>query len=120
MILNQQEKNLYQIISIYESMGQTPKHLILKQELITKINVLIKISINGQILSNKVFAIMANNINETLDPAFLKPGKFDRKIEFQLLDTRRQGSIFQTLSSKKIYFDEGDLDDLIARLDKHF
>ena len=39
--------------------------------------------------------IMATNRADTLDPALLRPGRLDRKIEFPLPDRRQKRLIFQ-------------------------
>lgn len=38
---------------------------------------------------------MATNRHDTLDPALLRPGRLDRKIEFPLPDRRQKRLIFQ-------------------------
>jgi 26S proteasome regulatory subunit T3 len=45
------------------------------------------------VTSRKV--IMATNRADTLDPALLRPGRLDRKIEFPLPDRRQKRLIFQ-------------------------
>eukprot|EP00347_Sterkiella_histriomuscorum_P023388 403334824 len=47
-----------------------------------------------------VKVIMATNRADTLDPALLRPGRLDRKIEFPLPDRRQKRLVFQTLTSK--------------------
>lgn len=42
-----------------------------------------------------VKVIMATNRADTLDPALLRPGRLDRKIEFPLPDRRQKRLIFQ-------------------------
>jgi 26S proteasome regulatory subunit T3 len=42
-----------------------------------------------------VKVIMATNRVDTLDPALLRPGRLDRKIEFPLPDQRQKHLIFQ-------------------------
>jgi 26S proteasome regulatory subunit T3 len=42
-----------------------------------------------------VKVIMATNRHDTLDPALLRPGRLDRKIEFPLPDRRQKRLIFQ-------------------------
>jgi 26S proteasome regulatory subunit T3 len=45
-----------------------------------------------------VKVIMATNRHDTLDPALLRPGRLDRKIEFPLPDRRQKRLIFQVCS----------------------
>ncbi|TWW80158.1 26S proteasome regulatory subunit 6B [Takifugu flavidus] len=47
-----------------------------------------------------VKVIMATNRADTLDPALLRPGRLDRKIEFPLPDRRQKRLIFSTITSK--------------------
>ncbi|VDN13251.1 unnamed protein product [Dibothriocephalus latus] len=61
---------------------------------------------------------MATNRADTLDPALLRPGRLDRKIEFPLPDRRQKRLIFTTITSKMNLSDEVDLEDYIARPDK--
>lgn len=91
-----------------------------------------------------VKVIMATNRADTLDPALLRPGRLDRKIEFPLPDRRqkrlvfqvsfdtrltRRGSIFlcitasynvlqQVCTAKMNLSDEVDLEDYVSRPDK--
>lgn len=46
-----------------------------------------------------VKVIMATNRADTLDPALLRPGRLDRKIEFPLPDRRQKRLVFQVGSS---------------------
>lgn len=46
-----------------------------------------------------VKVIMATNRADTLDPALLRPGRLDRKIEFPLPDRRQKRLIFQVRCS---------------------
>lgn len=41
---------------------------------------------------------MATNRHDTLDPALLRPGRLDRKIEFPTPDRRQKRLIFQVKS----------------------
>jgi ATP-dependent Zn protease len=49
-----------------------------------------------------VKVIMATNRADTLDPALLRPGRLDRKIEFPLPDRRQKRLVFQVGSSTGI------------------
>lgn len=60
--------------------------------------------------------IMATNRADTLDPALLRPGRLDRKIEFpSLRDRRERRLIFSTIAGKMSLSPEVDLDSLIIR-----
>lgn len=65
-----------------------------------------------------VKVIMATNRADTLDPALLRPGRLDRKIEFPLPDRRQKRLVFSTITSKMNLSEEVDLEDYIARPDK--
>merc|ERR1719479_809359 len=65
-----------------------------------------------------VKVIMATNRADTLDPALLRPGRLDRKIEFPLPDRRQKRLIFQTITSKMNLSEEVDLEDYISRPDR--
>merc|ERR1711977_57565 len=55
---------------------------------------------------------------DTLDPALLRPGRLDRKIEFpNLRDRRERRLIFTTIASRMSLAPEVDLDSLIVRND---
>lgn len=62
--------------------------------------------------------IMATNRADTLDPALLRPGRLDRKIEFPLPDRRQKRLVFQSCTSKMNLSPEVDLEDYVARPDK--
>jgi len=98
--------------------------------------------------SVNVKVIMATNRQDTLDPALLRPGRLDRKIEFPLPDRRQkvcvisrhwyemvhiiwiilydsykwlifvQRLVFSTITSKMNLSDDVDLEDFVARPDK--
>jgi len=61
--------------------------------------------------SVNVKVIMATNRADTLDPALLRPGRLDRKIEFPLPDRRQKRLIFQTVTGKMNLSPEVDLED---------
>merc|ERR1712137_1282175 len=68
--------------------------------------------------TSNVKVIMATNRADTLDPALLRPGRLDRKIEFpNLKDRRERRLIFTTIASKMSLSPEVDLDSLIVRND---
>lgn len=50
--------------------------------------------------------IMGTNRADTLDPALLRPGRLDRKIEFPLPDRRQKRLIFQTVTNVMNVSDE--------------
>jgi 26S proteasome regulatory subunit T3 len=58
-----------------------------------------------------VKVIMATNRADTLDPALLRPGRLDRKIEFPVPDRRQRRLILSTLTSKMNLSEEVDLED---------
>lgn len=54
---------------------------------------------------------MATNRQDTLDPALLRPGRLDRKIEFPNPSRRERRLIFQTVTSKMNLSPDVDLED---------
>ena len=54
---------------------------------------------------------MATNRADTLDPALLRPGRLDRKIEFPLPSRRERRLIFQTCTTKMNLGPDVDLED---------
>ena len=56
---------------------------------------------------------MATNRHDTLDPALLRPGRLDRKIEFPMPDRRQKRLIFSTITGKMNLSEEVDLEDCI-------
>jgi len=67
---------------------------------------------------NTVKVIMATNRADTLDPALLRPGRLDRKIEFPMPDRRQKRLIFQTVTAKMNLSEEVDLEDYVSRPEK--
>jgi len=65
-----------------------------------------------------VKVIMATNRADTLDPALLRPGRLDRKIEFPVPDRRQKRLIFSVITSKMNLSEEVDLEDYVSRPDK--
>lgn len=58
--------------------------------------------------------IMATNRADTLDPALLRPGRLDRKIEFPLPSRREKRLIFQTVTNKMNLGPDVDLEDCLS------
>eukprot|EP00005_Dracoamoeba_jomungandri_P001971 CAMPEP_0174261374 /NCGR_PEP_ID=MMETSP0439-20130205/11390_1 /TAXON_ID=0 /ORGANISM="Stereomyxa ramosa, Strain Chinc5" /LENGTH=416 /DNA_ID=CAMNT_0015345837 /DNA_START=73 /DNA_END=1320 /DNA_ORIENTATION=- len=67
--------------------------------------------------SVNVKVIMATNRADTLDPALLRPGRLDRKIEFPVPDRRQKRLIFSVITAKMNLSDEVDLEDYVSRPD---
>lgn len=67
---------------------------------------------------SQVACIMATNRGDTLDPALLRPGRLDRKIEVPLPDRRQRRLIFQVCTKEMNLSDEVDLEDFVSRPDK--
>lgn len=68
--------------------------------------------------SSNVKVIMATNRADTLDPALMRPGRLDRKIEFpSLRDRRERRLIFSTVAGNMSLAPEVDLDSIILRND---
>merc|ERR1712093_77669 len=68
--------------------------------------------------SVNVKVIMCPNRADTLDPALLRPGRLDRKIEFPEPDRRQKRLIFQACTAKMNLGEEVDLEDYVSRPDK--
>jgi len=68
--------------------------------------------------TSNVKVIMATNRADTLDPALLRPGRLDRKIEFPLPDRRQKRLVFQVLTAKMNLHEDVDLEDYVQRPDK--
>jgi 26S proteasome regulatory subunit T3 len=67
---------------------------------------------------SNVKVIMCTNRADTLDPALLRPGRLDRKIEFPLPDRRQKRLIFQVVTGRMNLADDVDLEDYVSRSDK--
>lgn len=65
-----------------------------------------------------VKVIMATNRADTLDPALLRPGRLDRKIEFPNPSRRERRLIFQTITGKMNLAPDVDLEDFVGRPDR--
>merc|ERR1711937_442230 len=65
--------------------------------------------------TTNVKVIMATNRADTLDPALLRPGRLDRKIEFPMPDRRQKRLIFQVCTGKMNLGDDVDLENYITQ-----
>jgi len=68
--------------------------------------------------ATNVKVIMATNRADTLDPALLRPGRLDRKIEFPNPDRRQKRLVYQACTAKMNLGDEVDLEDYVNRPEK--
>jgi len=64
-----------------------------------------------------VKVIMATNRIETLDPALIRPGRIDRKIEFPLPDEKTKRRIFSIHTARMTLAPDVQLDDLVMSKD---
>ena len=60
-----------------------------------------------------VKVIMATNQIESLDPALIRPGRIDRKIEFPLPDQKTKRKIFQIHTSRMNLAEDVNLEEFI-------
>lgn len=60
---------------------------------------------------------MATNRIETLDPALIRPGRIDRKIEFPLPDEKTKRRIFNIHTSRMTLAEDVNLTELIMSKD---
>jgi SpoVK/Ycf46/Vps4 family AAA+-type ATPase len=60
---------------------------------------------------------MATNRIESLDPALIRPGRIDRKIEFPLPDIKTKRHIFKLHTSRMSLAEDVDLEEYIAAKD---
>ncbi|CAH1796211.1 unnamed protein product [Owenia fusiformis] len=65
-----------------------------------------------------VKVIMATNRIETLDPALIRPGRIDRKIEFPLPDEKTKRRIFNIHTNRMTLAQDVDLEDYIMAKDE--
>jgi 26S proteasome regulatory subunit T2 len=64
-----------------------------------------------------VKVVMATNRIESLDPALIRPGRIDRKIEFPLPDIKTKRRIFSIHTSRMTLAADVDLDEIITSKD---
>ncbi|ODN78685.1 26S protease regulatory subunit 4, variant 5 [Cryptococcus amylolentus CBS 6039] len=65
-----------------------------------------------------VKVIMATNKIESLDPALIRPGRIDRKIEFPLPDTKTKRHIFKLHTSRMSLAEDVDIEELVMTKDE--
>jgi 26S proteasome regulatory subunit T2 len=65
-----------------------------------------------------VKVILATNRIESLDPALLRPGRIDRKIEFPLPDIKTRRRIFQIHTSRMTMSDDVNLEEFVMTKDE--
>jgi len=68
--------------------------------------------------ATNVKVIMATNRPDTLDPALLRPGRLDRKIEFPNPDRRQKRLVFQACTAKMNLSEDLDIEDYVNRPEK--
>ncbi|KAI4291438.1 26S proteasome regulatory subunit T3 [Pancytospora philotis] len=68
--------------------------------------------------NTNVKVIMATNRADTIDPALLRPGRLDRKIEFPLPDRRQKRLVYAAITAKMNLNQEVDLEQLMRRSDR--
>src|SRR5258706_9199232 len=64
-----------------------------------------------------VKVVMATNRIETLDPALIRPGRIDRKIEFPLPDIHTKRHIFSIHTGRMTMADDVDVEELVMAKD---
>merc|ERR1712160_93056 len=65
----------------------------------------------------EVKVIMATNRIDSLDPAMIRPGRIDRKIEFPLPDEKTKRVIFKIHTSKMTLSDDINLEEFVVAKD---
>jgi len=66
----------------------------------------------------EVKVIMATNRIESLDPAMIRPGRIDRKIEFPMPDEKTKRRIFQIHTSKMTLGEDVNLEEFVIAKDE--
>ena len=64
-----------------------------------------------------VKVIMATNRIDSLDPALIRPGRIDRKIEFPMPDIKTKRKIFQIHTNKMTLADDVNLEEFVLTKD---
>merc|ERR1712084_96703 len=65
-----------------------------------------------------VKVIMATNRIDSLDPAMIRPGRIDRKIEFPMPDEKTKRRIFQIHTAKMTLSDDVNLEEFVVAKDE--
>ena len=73
--------------------------------------------LDGFDTSLDVKVIMATNKIEVLDPALIRPGRIDRKIEFPVPDYKTKKKIFQIHVSRMSLSPDVNVDELVTAKD---
>jgi 26S proteasome regulatory subunit T3 len=68
--------------------------------------------------NDEIKVVLCTNRIDTLDPALLRPGRVDRKIEFELPDIKEKRFIFHTIAAKMNLGDDVNLEIFINKPDK--
>lgn len=74
--------------------------------------------LDGFDTKSEVKVIMATNKIESLDPALIRPGRIDRKIEFPLPDEKTKRNIFKIHTSKMSLADDVNLEEFVMSKDE--
>ena len=74
--------------------------------------------LDGFSSDERIKVIAATNRIDILDPALLRSGRLDRKIEFPLPSRREKRLIFQTITGNMNLAPDVDLEDYVGRPDK--
>merc|ERR1712159_674557 len=67
---------------------------------------------------SEVKVIMATNRIESLDPALIRPGRIDRRIEFPLPDTKTKRHIFNIHTNRMTLAEDVDLEKFVMAKDE--
>lgn len=68
--------------------------------------------------NNDVKVIMATNRIDTLDPALIRPGRIDRKIEFPFPDEKTKKMIFEIHTNRMSLSDDVDISQFVHAKDE--